>query len=372
MNVPTVVLAPSTPLKIEMPPLSQNRVRPLSSAIRLDSDAAQPRNSSDTGIDSIYSMYGDDHTPGRTRLSWATRSSAEHHYNMNDRVRQSGVDNAASFSKTVTHSLPSNRRRSSIGYEPSALAYYTEPDPHENIDNIPPPPPAASLKPLVLATAMVSLPNSPRISITTTSSAHGYTTSPSTRAYSDLFEDSKGGRIGSNFRSSDVSSSSNTTPAITHSREFRSNSPPSKHSSHRSSTHQQPSISDLPPLPPSRRTTPSPSKRPSPSHNPDHLKEDGKLLPPPPASVHTPSSKVSLVPSEGEDIDGFHVRNTYAQLEASGVKGDGYEEGIERTRAKIGKSRQSQLQADAALGDGMEKKRDLNVEEIQVLQSVDR
>ena len=66
------------------------------------------------------------------------------------------------------------------------------------------------------------------------------------------------------------------------------------------------------------------------------------------------------------------MRNTYAQLEASGVKGDGYEEGIERTRAKIGKSRQSQLQADAALGDGMEKKRDLNVEEIQVLQSVDR
>lgn len=363
MNVPTVILVPSTPLKIEMqdglPPLS----RPLSF---LDSDA-QPRNSTDTGIDSIYSMYGDDHTPG---LSW---SSAEHHYNnMNDRVRQSAVvDNAATFSKTVTHS---NRRRSSIGYESSALAYYTEPD-HENIDNIPPP--AASLKPLVLATAMVSVSNSPRISIATTCSAHA----PSTRAYSDLFEDSKGGRIGSNFRSSDVSSSSNTTPVITHSREFSSNnSPPSKHSSHRSSTHQQPSISDLPPLPPSRRTTPSPSKRPSPLHDPNHLTtpqksanlEDGKSLPPPPPSVHTPSSKVSLVPSEGEDMDGFHVRNTYAQLEASGVKGDGYEEGIERTRAKIGKNRQSQLQADAALGDGMEKKRDLNVKEIQVLQSVDR
>ena len=71
-------------------------------------------------------------------------------------------------------------------------------------------------------------------------------------------------------------------------------------------------------------------------------------------------------------MDGFHVRNTYSQLEASGVKGDGYEEGIERTRARIGTSRTSQLEAEAALGDGHEKKRDLDSKEIQVLQSVDR
>ena len=66
------------------------------------------------------------------------------------------------------------------------------------------------------------------------------------------------------------------------------------------------------------------------------------------------------------------MRNTYAQLEASGVKGDGYEEGIERTRARIGTSRSSQMQADAALGDGREKTRDLDEKEIQVLKSVDR
>jgi len=78
------------------------------------------------------------------------------------------------------------------------------------------------------------------------------------------------------------------------------------------------------------------------------------------------------VPSEGEDIDGFHVRNTYAQLEASGVKGDGYEEGVERTRARVGTSRTSQLQAEAALGDGQEKKKDLDEKEIQVLRNVDR
>jgi hypothetical protein len=86
----------------------------------------------------------------------------------------------------------------------------------------------------------------------------------------------------------------------------------------------------------------------------------------------TPSSKVSLIPSEGEDLDGFHVRNTYAQLEASGVKGDGYEDGIERTRARVGTSRLSQAQADAALGDGSDKKRELDVKELQVLQNVDR
>ena len=71
-------------------------------------------------------------------------------------------------------------------------------------------------------------------------------------------------------------------------------------------------------------------------------------------------------------MDGFHVRNTYAQLEASGVKGDGYEEGVERTRARIGTSRTSQLQAEEALGDGQEKKRSLDPREIQLLQSVDR
>lgn len=92
----------------------------------------------------------------------------------------------------------------------------------------------------------------------------------------------------------------------------------------------------------------------------------------PPNTVDSPSSIISLVPSEGEDIDGFHVRNTYAQLEASGVKGDGYEEGVERTRARIGTSRSSQLQAEEAVGDGQEKKRELDAKEIKLLQNVDR
>lgn len=83
-------------------------------------------------------------------------------------------------------------------------------------------------------------------------------------------------------------------------------------------------------------------------------------------------SKTSLVPSEGEDMDAFHVRNTYAQLDMSGVKGDGYEEGVERTRARVGTSRASQLNADEALGDGSEKTQELNPKEIQTLASLDR
>jgi hypothetical protein len=115
----------------------------------------------------------------------------------------------------------------------------------------------------------------------------------------------------------------------------------------------------------------------------------------------------SLVPSVGEDLDAFHVRNTYAQLEVSGVKGDGYEEGVERTRAartRVASSvnnspntsgggadtsgsvedanssgshsrpqrTKSQMLADAAVADENEKKRELDPKEIQVLGSLDR
>ncbi|KAF9258894.1 RabGAP/TBC [Marasmius fiardii PR-910] len=71
-------------------------------------------------------------------------------------------------------------------------------------------------------------------------------------------------------------------------------------------------------------------------------------------------------------MDAFHVRNTYAQLDISGVKGDGYEDGVERTRARIGTSRASQINALAAIGDGNEKKGDLDERELIALASVDR
>jgi len=306
-------------------------------------------------------------------MSWPTQQQS-------DRGRQSG-ELGGSCSQTVTliNNLPSNNRCRPSSYEQSELAYYSDHLDNGSTDNTHP----QSHSPLLMRVAMVSVENSPRVSLATTSSTHeqsSYATPPSTRSYSELFEDSMGGGPNDSiFRTSDISSSSNTTPAMTFSRVFRSGSPQSKCSSKASSIrHQQHSLIDLPPLPPSRQTTP-PSSRPSPALSSSLLSPQRSLqcdtekpLPPPQGSLRSPPSKVSLVPSEGEDSDAFHVRSTYAQLEAMGVKGDGYEEGIERTRARMGTSRKSQLQADAALGDGMAKKKDLDVQEIQALRNVDR
>ncbi|KAH9897736.1 rab-GTPase-TBC domain-containing protein [Cubamyces lactineus] len=79
-----------------------------------------------------------------------------------------------------------------------------------------------------------------------------------------------------------------------------------------------------------------------------------------------------VVRSEGEDEDAYHVRSTYAQLDTCGVKGDGIEEGVERTRARVGGSRQSEIRAMEALGDANEKTRELTPQEVELLQSLDR
>ena len=83
-------------------------------------------------------------------------------------------------------------------------------------------------------------------------------------------------------------------------------------------------------------------------------------------------SDLSITPSAGEDPDSFHVRSTYAQLDVFGVKGDGIDEGVERTRARVGGSRESELQAMNAIGDEDEKRRDLSPQEVQMLSSLDR
>ncbi|KAI0050621.1 RabGAP/TBC [Auriscalpium vulgare] len=88
--------------------------------------------------------------------------------------------------------------------------------------------------------------------------------------------------------------------------------------------------------------------------------------------LHTKTSNISIAPSEGEDPDSFHVRSTYAQLEVCGVKGDGLDEGVERTRARVGGSRQSELLAANAVGDESEKTRELTPREIAMFASIDR
>jgi hypothetical protein len=91
-----------------------------------------------------------------------------------------------------------------------------------------------------------------------------------------------------------------------------------------------------------------------------------------PRLLNKKRSDLSITPSAGEDPDSFHVRSTYAQLDILGVKGDGIDEGVERTRARVGGSRESELQAMNAVGDEDEKRRDLSPQEIQMLASLDR
>ena len=99
--------------------------------------------------------------------------------------------------------------------------------------------------------------------------------------------------------------------------------------------------------------------------SPPSLRES--ILPPP---SHLSQSVVT--PHEGEDEDAFHVRRTYAELEVFGVKEDGYGEGIERTRARLGSNRESGIRALEALGDMADKKRDLTPQEVEILASLDR
>lgn len=80
----------------------------------------------------------------------------------------------------------------------------------------------------------------------------------------------------------------------------------------------------------------------------------------------TPSSPVSEDPPlVTEDPDSSFIRQTYAQLDVCGVKGDGYEEGIERTRARLNATME-QLRAS------MFASKELTSKEIDVLKTVDR
>lgn len=101
-----------------------------------------------------------------------------------------------------------------------------------------------------------------------------------------------------------------------------------------------------------------------------------KELPTPPPAEDQPrfstSPSVKTIPkAEDEEPESYFVRNTYAQLDVTGVKGDGYEDGIERTRAKLGHDRRSvQL---AAMTDARDKTvGEIAEKELKLLGDVDR
>jgi USP6 N-terminal-like protein len=78
------------------------------------------------------------------------------------------------------------------------------------------------------------------------------------------------------------------------------------------------------------------------------------------------SSVLNLPPASNEDTDNHFIRTTYAHLDSTGVDGDGFVEGVERTRARL---------AQFASGNGMTPRKprhDLSEAEVKVLRSVDR
>ena len=74
------------------------------------------------------------------------------------------------------------------------------------------------------------------------------------------------------------------------------------------------------------------------------------------------------MPTEGS----FHVRSTYAALDLFGVKGDGYDEGVERTRAHNSGPRESTLRAANTIADPAEKRREPSTQQVALLSSPDR
>lgn len=122
-----------------------------------------------------------------------------------------------------------------------------------------------------------------------------------------------------------------------------------------------------PPTPSVRSVLSTPSKTVSP--------RPSKTISPAKSSIASSSFKTSSIDrAENEEPEAFFVRSTYAQLEVTGVKGDGYEEGVERTRAKLGHNRESVQLAAAqsearALGDEAS---DITQKELEILKSLDR
>jgi hypothetical protein len=94
------------------------------------------------------------------------------------------------------------------------------------------------------------------------------------------------------------------------------------------------------------------------------------------ASNHPlPSPLVPMAPSPApnEDPDSYFVRATYAALDVSGVKGDGYEEGEELTRARLGSGRGNLPSPSPDTAKRLEiGPKELNEKEVELLGQVDR
>lgn len=86
-----------------------------------------------------------------------------------------------------------------------------------------------------------------------------------------------------------------------------------------------------------------------------------------PSTSHSHSQRGST-----EEPDSFHVRVTYARLEAQGVEGDGFDEGVERTRTKPANASSTSIRPAEAPLDPVDKGVDLTGRQVELLQDLDR
>lgn len=357
MDPPSLILIPPTPQPVrslQPSPLSTSTTVSGPSLPELAPSAVdRERSSSETTIVTIYSMYEEEEE------SWSTSAP---HLDHNHRRRPSkGVAVAVADSRNP-YITPNGRPAEDSGYYDATY------------DAMRPP-------------SKLLSPQANRFSDTSDDSMQlAYTDSRPTSSYART--STTGSRMNSlsdgQHRSAAPSTSSEASAP---SRNRPANGPGNSPASHASSQHQQ----SVPPpqtnghasgSSPSPYSTPPLSPGPLPNAEQQECQSPHLTVPSTPVSspqrpskISTPESKhsqLSLVRSEGEDADAFHVRSTYAQLETIGVKGDGIEEGVERTRARVGGSRQSELRAEEALADEHERTRELTPQEVQLLSSLDR
>lgn len=342
MDAPNLVVVPPTPQYSPhsyTPAGYQPRTAPPTPELVQTSSIDQERSSSETTIDivTIYSMYGEDAAspPTDTPLKQSGNGSSPFPTFADDGLQIQNTHSGTSYYSASSDSRPPSKRSTPIGR---------------------------------ISTTVSQSPGRDSTSSDASSIYGGLSTDRSHPRHHRTSSQPKGPRE----RHSRASSNSLARPSASHDGEPSHLSPkptpsPPRTSSQYSQNGNGASLSSekrqssraTPPLSPSLSPT-----LPSPPPIPDSFYQTHTL--------GRTKSKISIAPSEGEDPDSWHVRSTYAHLEVLGVKGDGYEEGVERTRARLGQSRASELMGESALGSDADKKRELSPQEVEMLASLDR
>ena len=286
MASPTLLIVPPTP-RADATTHPQSYSGPSSSTL---GTVHTQRTSSEATAETIFSLYGDD------RNSW--HSTNAQGLFRNNSLRESG----SNYGPTST-----SNRDSSLSYlRRSSASSQTSPDIITGQGR-------RESAPVSVYTGILH-PTSPH-----TPSTHGPTQvdSASTHRPNSSRDSAKHNRAPSSVHSesispSGLSSSSVDAPTMTQSATAAPN--------HSISVPSHPS-------PPQRIHTSLQVDVNLPPHS--HTFPSTSLAPPSPAPPRAP----------GEDLDSYHVRATYATLDVSGVRGDGYEDGEELTRARLGSNR---------------------------------